>query len=78
MALGSFWFRRGNDFIFAANNAINNNITVNGEHYIANSINILINQGKKIVTFEVDLWVSFGDPFELKIFEYWEDYFTND
>lgn len=77
MALGSFWFRRAEDFIFAAESAINNNITVNGEHYVANSINILIDQGKRFVIFDVDLWVSFGDPFELQIFQYWEEYFIN-
>ncbi len=77
MALGSFWFRRAEDFIFAAKSAINNNITVNGEHYVANSINILIEHGKRFVIFDVDLWVSFGDPFELQIFQYWEEYFID-
>ena len=75
MALGSFWFRKGSDFIFAAKHAISNDITVNGEHYIANSINILLEKGKKFVCFDVDAWISFGDPFELKIYEYWEEYF---
>ena len=42
MALGSFWFRNGSDFIFAARNSIEKNNTINGEHYVANSINSLI------------------------------------
>jgi len=75
MIIGSFWFRDANDFIDSAENAIKNDITVNGEHYIGNSLNYLINKGKKINTFEVDKWVSFGDPFELEVYNYWEDFF---
>ena len=77
MAVGSFWFRESGDFIYAAKHAIQNDINVKGEHYVANSINILINEGKKFVNFDVDSWVSFGDPFELKVFQYWEEYFIN-
>ena len=77
MALGSFWFRRAKDFIYAIKHTIKNDITVNGEHYVANSINILLNEGKRFVIFDVDLWVSFGDPFELQVFQYWEEYFID-
>ena len=75
MIIGSFWFRDANDFIDSAENAIKNDLTVNGEHYIGNSLNYLINKGKKIKTFEVNKWVSFGDPFELEVHNYWEDFF---
>tara|TARA_Y100000590_G_scaffold470720_1_gene668434 strand:- start:23466 stop:25019 length:1554 start_codon:yes stop_codon:yes gene_type:complete len=77
MVIGSFWFRRGSDFIFSANYTIENDLTINGEHYIGNSINILLEKGKKFVCFDVDAWISFGDPFELKVYEYWENYFNN-
>jgi NDP-sugar pyrophosphorylase family protein len=77
MALGSFWFRRGKDFTHAAKHAIKNDININGEHYVANSINILLAEGKKFVIFDVNLWVSFGDPFELQVFQYWEEYFID-
>ena len=75
MALGSFWFRRGKDFIYAAKHAIKNDVNVNGEHFVANGINILLTEGKRFVIFDIDLWVSFGDPFELQVFQYWEEYF---
>ena len=77
MALGSFWFRRGKDFIRAAKHTIKNDIAVNGEHYVANSINYLLTEGKRFVIFDVDLWVSFGNPFELQVYQYWEEYFIN-
>jgi NDP-sugar pyrophosphorylase family protein len=75
MVIGSFWFRNSNDFVNAAENSIENNINVNGEHYIANSLNHLISIGKKIKIFEVEKWISFGDPFELNVYYYWEDLF---
>ena len=75
MVVGNFWFRYAGDFIHAAETAIKLNINVNGEHYIANSINILLEQGKKFVIFDIEQWISFGDPFELQVYEYWSDFF---
>tara|TARA_B100001059_G_C17838465_1_gene590071 strand:+ start:3887 stop:5452 length:1566 start_codon:yes stop_codon:yes gene_type:complete len=75
MVVGSFWFRDSNDFVLAAENSIKNNVNVNGEHYIGNSLNYLINMGKKIKIFEIDKWISFGDPFELNVYYYWEELF---
>lgn len=75
MIIGSFWFRDSSDFINSAENAIKNNVTIKGEHYIGNSLNHLIQKGKKIKIFEINKWVSFGNPFELEVHNYWEDYF---
>jgi dTDP-glucose pyrophosphorylase len=75
LLVGTFWFRDSKDFIFSAENAIQKNINVNGEHYIGNSLNSLINAGKKIVIFDIDQWVSLGDPFELDVYYYWEEHF---
>lgn len=76
LVVGSFWFRRAEDFTYAAKTAIERNYNVNGEHYVGNSINLLLEQGKKFVIFEVDQWISYGDPFELEVYQYWEDHFT--
>ncbi len=75
MAIGTFWYRKGNDFIRSAESMIKKKFTVNGEYYVATSINQLIQKGKKFVIFDVEQWISYGDPFELKMFEYWEEYF---
>ena len=75
LLVGTFWFRDSNDFIFSAENAIQKNININGEHYIGNSLNSLINEGKKIVIFDINQWVSLGDPFELEVYYYWEEHF---
>jgi len=76
MVVGSFWYRRAGDFIQGARRMIDRGITVNGEHYVATSINQLIEAGKRFVIFEVDQWISFGDPFELRVLEWWDDHFA--
>ena len=75
LVVGTFWYRQAIDFVDAAENLIANDITVNGEHYVGTSINYLINKGKKFVIFDIEQWISFGDPFELQVLEYLEDYF---
>lgn len=76
MVVGSFWFRRAEDFMYAAQTAVERNIHVNGEHYIGNSINLLLEKGKRFVVFDVEQWISYGDPFELEVYQYWEEYFS--
>lgn len=75
MVVGSFWYRRAEDFVRGAKSMIERGITVNGEHYVGTSINQLLAEGKRFVIFDIWQWVSFGDPFEIKVLEYWEDYF---
>jgi NDP-sugar pyrophosphorylase family protein len=75
LVIGTFWFRRAADFKLAANMLIDRNILVNGEHYVGTSINSLLDMGRKFIIFDVDQWVSFGDPFELEVLEYWREYF---
>jgi dTDP-glucose pyrophosphorylase len=77
LLVGTFWFRNSNDFIYSANTAIKNNVAINGEHYIGNSLNTLIDEGKKIVIFDIEQWISLGDPFELEVYYYWEEHFFN-
>jgi choline kinase len=76
LVVGTFWYRKAKDFIDATENLIENDITINGEHYVGTSINYLIQQGKKFVIFDIDQWISFGDPFELKVLEYWDEHFN--
>ena len=77
LLVGTFWFRNSRDFIYSAENAIENDININGEHYIGNSLNTLIKNGKKIVIFDIEQWISLGDPFELEVYYYWEEHFYN-
>ena len=76
MLVGTFWFREASLFFSMTRRMLSENLTVNGEHYIGNAINLLLQNGKKFKTFEIKQWISFGDPFELKIYNYWESFFV--
>ena len=76
LVVGTFWYRRSADFVWSATRMIERGITVNGEHYVGTSINQLIEAGKRFVIFDIEQWISFGDPFELKVLEFWEGYFA--
>ncbi len=78
MVVGSFWYRKASDFIVSAESMISKNTRINGEFYVGTSINQLIKNGKKIVIFDIDQWITFGDPFELEIYNYWGEYFKYD
>lgn len=74
--VGSFWFRKASDFVYGAEKMISRNILVNGEHYVGTSINELLKIGRRFVIFDIEQWISLGDPFELQVFEYWESHFS--
>lgn len=75
LAIGVFWFRKSSDFIEIVTKAIERKITVNDEYYVGTSMNLLIEDGKKIKVFFADQWISYGDPFELEVYNFWEDHF---
>ena len=77
MMIGSFWFKKASYFFDNYLEAKKKKITINGEYYVGNNINLLLKKKYKFIIFEVDQWVSLGDPFELKIFEYWKNLFEN-
>jgi bifunctional N-acetylglucosamine-1-phosphate-uridyltransferase/glucosamine-1-phosphate-acetyltransferase GlmU-like protein len=72
---GTFWFRKAADFIWCAQKMIAENLRVNGEFYVGTSINFLIQAGKNVQLFPVDKFISFGDPFELELYQFWEEFF---
>jgi NDP-sugar pyrophosphorylase family protein len=75
LVVGTFWFRYARDFKLAANNLIDNDIKINGEHYVGTSINYLLKNGKNFVIFDISQWISFGNPLELQVLEYWQEVF---
>lgn len=75
LVVGTFWYRRARDFVRGARAMIDAGVTVQGEHYVGTSINQLIAEGQRWVVFEVDSWISFGDPFELQVLEWWQGWF---
>ncbi|HLD72415.1 MAG TPA: hypothetical protein VJA23_02420 [Candidatus Nanoarchaeia archaeon] len=71
----TFYFRKAKDFIAAANLMINENFQINNEFYV-DALPIFINKlGKKSVIFDVEQWICWGTPAELKEYELWEQFF---
>jgi len=71
LLIGTFWFR---------NKSIIENLPltkINGEAFIANSINEVIDK-LKVYAFPVDYWLSLGTPKELNLAKYWFEYFSYD
>lgn len=73
--VGTFTYKAASDFVLGARTMIDKNIRVNGEFYVGTSINQLIELGKNVVCMEVSHFVSLGTPFELQLYQAWEELF---
>ena len=75
IVLGTFTFRRAEDFRRALDRLIARNGRINGEFYIDSLINDAIELGLKCRLFEVDSYLCWGTPNDLRTFEYWQSCF---
>ncbi len=75
IVLGTFTFRRAEDFRRAVDHLIARDGRVNGEFYIDSCINDAIELGLRCHLFEVDSFLSWGTPNDLRTFEYWQSCF---
>lgn len=74
--VGTFWFRYGRDFVAAAEDMIDRNIRVNNEFYVDECINNAIALGLRVKVLEIDTYVCWGTPEDLKTYNYWKEYFN--
>jgi hypothetical protein len=73
--LGTFTFKHATDFRNMVNRLIARDGLVNGEFYIDSCINDAIEAGLRCKLFEVDSFLSWGTPNDLRTFEYWQSCF---
>ena len=73
--IGTFTFRKAQDFLDGVNSLYENDGKFNGEFYADSVIQELVNMGKKVKVFEVDYYVSWGTPNDFKTYEYWQSFF---
>ena len=66
---GMYYFKRGSDFVTAAENMIKNDDDSKGEYYVAPCYNEMLKSGKKIKTYLVDENWVIGTPEEFENFE---------
>ncbi len=75
IVLGTFTFRRAEDFRRVVEHLIARDGRINGEFYIDSCINDAIELGLRCHLFEVDNFLSWGTPNDLRTFEYWQSCF---
>jgi dTDP-glucose pyrophosphorylase len=75
IVLGTFTFRTPEIFQTAIERMYQREGKVNGEFYLDTMINDAISLGMKCKLFEVDSYLSWGTPNDLRTFEYWQSCF---
>lgn len=75
IVLGTFTFRTGSDFRRSLRRLVSRDGRVNGEFYIDSCINDAIALGLNCRLFEVESYLSWGTPNDLRTFEYWQSCF---
>ena len=75
IVIGSFTFKKSINARHVIDALIARNGRINGEFYLDSCINDAISLGLNCYLFEVDSFISWGTPNDLKIFEYWQSCF---
>ncbi len=75
IVLGTFTFRKAEDFRRVVKSLIDRNGRINGEFYLDSCINDALQMNLRCHMFEVDSYLSWGTPNDLRTFEYWQSCF---
>ncbi|MGN0740813.1 MAG: sugar phosphate nucleotidyltransferase [Treponema sp.] len=60
--VATFWFKRGSDFVQAAEKMIAKNDKINGEFYADQVVKYILDLGLKARVFEIDRYICWGTP----------------
>ena len=72
---GTFTFSRPDDFRRSVERLIARNGRINGEFYIDSCVNDAVELGLHCRLFDLDHYMSWGTPSDLRTFEYWQSCF---
>lgn len=75
IVIGTFTFKRVDQFERALERLIERNDRINGEFYLDSTVNHALQLGLRCHIFEVDHFFSWGTPNDLRTFEYWQSCF---
>jgi len=75
IVIGTFTFKDSKYFYESLERLIEKNGKINGEYYIDSLINESIDLGLRCRVFEIDSYLCWGTPNDLKTFEYWQSCF---
>jgi bifunctional N-acetylglucosamine-1-phosphate-uridyltransferase/glucosamine-1-phosphate-acetyltransferase GlmU-like protein len=75
---GAFWFKRGRDFVTAAEKMIAANDRINGEFYVDLTLKYLMDAGLRVKAFEINRYLGWGTPEDYEryqnTYEYWRNF----
>ncbi len=74
--IGTFTYKDSDSYLKAVDAMVERKGTVNSEFYIDSCLQDSIDQGKKVVAFEVDKYICWGTPNDLMTYEYWQSCFN--
>lgn len=75
IVMGMFTFRKAENFHRVVKSLVDRNGRINGEFYLDSCINDALQMGLHCHMFEVDSYLSWGTPNDLRTFEYWQSCF---
>jgi NDP-sugar pyrophosphorylase family protein len=75
IVIGTFTFKKNTQARASIDSLLARNGRINGEFYLDSCINDAIELGLRCHLFEVDSFISWGTPNDLKTFEYWQSCF---
>jgi CTP:phosphocholine cytidylyltransferase-like protein len=74
--VGTMFFRNKNIYINSLQKLYEKNVRTNGEFYIDNILNEAIQLGYIVKNFEINEYICWGTPNDLKTYEYWQTFFN--
>ena len=62
VVVGFYYFKEGQEMVSAIEEQMSRNISLNGEYFLADAINIYLERGSRMRTHNVDVWLDTGTP----------------
>lgn len=72
---GTYYFKRGEFIKKYFNMLIDKNINTNGEYYVSMVYQLMKDSGLNIYIYELEYFLQWGTPNDLKEYIYWSEYF---
>lgn len=73
---GTMFFRSREVFFSSLKSLYDNDNRTNGEFYVDSMLNEAISLGYKVKNFEIDNYICWGTPNDLKTYQYWQRFFN--
>ena len=76
IVVGTFTFKKLGEFLSSVERMKDRQATINSEYYVDTAVNDAIALGLRCVLFEIDHYICWGTPNDLRTFEYWQRCFN--